>query len=68
MIEKLDSAKFSDDYFVFGNLDSDFVTFFINDVVFNSISFDSINLDGDNFDYCGPETINHIRFMGYISI
>ena len=31
-IEKLDSAVFSDDCIVFGDLDSNFATFFINDI------------------------------------
>ena len=29
-----------------------------------SISLNNIDLDGDNFDYCDPETINHVRLMG----
>ena len=37
MIEKLDMAVFSDDYFVFFDLGSAFVTFFINDKSLNSI-------------------------------
>ena len=45
MIEKLDNALFSDDFIVFGDLDSDYVTFFINDIGLNSISLDNINLD-----------------------
>ena len=37
--EKLDSDKSSDDYFVFGYLESNFVTFFINDtaLIVNSL-------------------------------
>ena len=37
MIEKLDIAVFSDDYIVFFDLDSAFVTFFINNKGLNSI-------------------------------
>ena len=59
MIEKLDSAIFSDDYFVFGDL----VTFFLNDIGLNGISLDNINLD-DNFGYCDPESINHFTLIG----
>ena len=57
VFEKLDSALFSDDYIVFGDLDPDFVTFFIIDIGLNSISLDNINLDDDNFHCCDPETI-----------
>ena len=63
MTEKLNSAVFSDDYIVFGHLDSDFVTFFSKDKGLNSITLDSINLDDDHFDYCNPETINHVRHV-----
>ena len=56
MTEKLDSAIFSDDYIVFGDL----VTFFLND-----ISLNNINLDEDNFGYCDPESIDHFRLMDW---
>ena len=56
-------AVFSNDYIVFGNLDSDFVAFFSNDIGLNSITFDNINLDDDNFDDCDPGTIAHVRLM-----
>ena len=39
MIEKLDSTMFSDDCIVFSDQDSDFVTFFINDMGLDNISF-----------------------------
>ena len=65
MIEKLYKAAFSSDYMVFGDLDSHFVTFFSNDIVLNSITLDNINLDDNNFDYCGPETITHVRFKAW---
>ena len=65
MIEKLDCAVFSIDYNIFGDLDSDFDTFFSEDVVLNSISFDNTNLDDEHFDHCDPEIINHVRHMGW---
>ena len=49
-METLDSAVFSNEYIVFGDLDSDFVTLFNKDIGFNSIALDNINLDDDNFD------------------
>ena len=51
MIENFDSAVFSDDYIVLGDLDSNFVKLFINDIGLNSISLFNINLDNENFDY-----------------
>ena len=64
MTEKLNSAVFSDDYIVFGHLDSDFVTFFSKDKGLNSIILDNDHdLDDDHFDYCNPETINHVRYV-----
>ena len=65
MIDKLDSATFSDDYIVFGDLDSDFATAFSKDINLHSITIDNINLDDYNFDYCDPETISHVRLMGW---
>ena len=64
MIEKFDSAVFPDDQIVFGDLDSDFVTFFSKDICLNSITLDNINLDDDSFDYYDPGTINRVRLMG----
>ena len=65
MIEKLDSAVFFNDYVAFGDLDSDFVTFFSRDIGLNSITLENINLDDDHFDYCDPETINHVKPMAW---
>ena len=45
MIEKFDSAEFSDDYLAFGGLDVDFSAFFSNDIGLNSVTLDNINLD-----------------------
>ena len=70
MIKKLDSAVFSNDYIDVGDLDPDFVTFFSNDIDLkqrhrpNSITLDNINPD-NNFGYCDPETISHIRLMDW---
>ena len=63
IIEKLDSAVFPNNYVPFGDLDSDFIAFFSKDADLNSINFDNINLYDDHFDYCDPETINHVRFI-----
>ena len=54
MIEKLDSAILSEDYIIFGDLASDFVTFFSNDCGPNNVTLDNINLDDEYFDYCDP--------------
>ena len=61
--EKLDNAVFSNDDIVFGDIDTDFVTFFWNDIALNSINLTIINLDHDNFHDCDSKTINHIRLM-----
>ena len=50
IMETLDSAVFTNEYIVFGDLDSDFVTLFSKDIGFNSIALDNINLDDDDFD------------------
>ena len=63
MIEKLDNAIFSNDYIVFGDLDSDFVAFFSSGIGVNSLTLANTNLDDNNFDDCGPETINHVKLM-----
>ena len=55
---------FSNDYIVFGDLGSSFVTFFSRDTNLNSVTLDNINLDDDGFDYCDPETINQVRLIG----
>ena len=59
-IEKFDSVVFSNDYIVFSDLNSDFVTFFIG---FNSITLDNVNLYDNDFNYCDPKTNNHVRLM-----
>ena len=55
MMEKLDSAVFSNDYIAFG--DSDFVTFCSTDIGLHNIRLNNINLGDDPFDFCDPETI-----------
>ena len=59
MIEKLDG------YIIFGDLDSDFVTLFSEDLGPNSVILDNNNLDDEHFDYCNLETINHVRFTSW---
>ena len=63
MIEELDSALLSDEYIVFGDLDSDFVIFHSKDIGLNSVTLDNNNLDDRHFDYCDQETINHVRLV-----
>ena len=63
IIEKIDSAVFPDDYIVYGDLDSDFVAFFITDISLNSNNL-NINLDDENFACCDTETISHVRLIG----
>ena len=53
--QKLESTLFSDDYIIFGDLDSDFLLFFT----------EYFDLDAEHFDYCDLETINHVRLMGW---
>ena len=47
---------------------SDFVTFFSKDIELKSIILDNSNLDDDNFDYCDPETINHVQLAGIVDL
>ena len=61
MIEKFDSTIFANDYIVFDDLDSDFVTFFSSDIGLNRIAVDNINLDDYYLDHLDPETINHVN-------
>ena len=63
MIEKPDNAVISNDDIVFGDIDSDIVTFLGNDISFNSIGLINVNLDDGSFDDYDSETINHVRFM-----
>ena len=47
---------------------SGFVTFFSKDIELKSIILDNSNLDDDNFDYCDPETINHVQLAGIVDL
>ena len=49
MIEKRDSAIFSDDYITFGDLGNYFVTYFSKEMGSNSITVDKICLDNRTF-------------------
>ena len=64
MTEKLDSTVFYDDY-MFGNLDSDFVSFFSKDFSSNGVILGNVNLEDEYFNYCDPETINHVKIVGW---
>lgn len=61
--EKLDNAVFSNNDIVLGDIDTDFVTFFWNDIALNSVNLTNVNLDDDHFDNCDSKTINHITLM-----
>ena len=65
MIEKLDNAVFSNDDIIFGDIDSNIVTFFSNNIGLNSKNLHNVNLDDDNFDDCDPKTINQVRLMAW---
>ena len=65
MIEILDGAVYSNDYIVFRDLGSDFVTFFNNDIDVNSITLDVHNLDVHNFDYYNPKNMNHLKLTAW---
>ena len=62
MIENLDNAVFSYDVIVFGDIPSDIVRFFSNDIGLNNINLNNINLDEVNFNDYDHKTINHVRF------
>ena len=70
MIEKFNSAVFSNDDIDLGDLDSDYVTFFSNDIGLNSIIFDNINLDDDNDfdDFIQKLLIMFVLWLGIIDI
>ena len=61
IIEKFDSTIFPNDYIVFDDLESDFVTFFSSDRSLNRIAVDNINLDDYYLDHLDPETINYVN-------
>ena len=55
MTEKLECAVLSNDYIFFGDLDSDFITFFSEDIGLKSITLDNINLHDKYFDHSDPD-------------
>lgn len=55
MTEKLECAVFSNDYIFFRDLDTDFITFFSEDIGLKSITLDNINLDDKYFDQSDPD-------------
>ena len=68
MIKKLDNGVLSNDDLSFGDIDSDTVTFFSNDIGLNSINLNNINLDYYNFDDYDPEFNNHLRLMAWYKL
>ena len=50
----------------FQDVDSNIITFLMDDMGFNTIDLNNINLgDDNNFDEDDPETINHVRLMAW---
>ena len=63
MIEKFDSGVLPNNDIVIDEIDSDFVTFFSNDIGLNSITLDNLNDDvSDDWD---PETISFNRLVDW---
>lgn len=60
MIEKFDNVVFSNNVIVFGDIVSDTVRFFSNNIGLNSKNLNNINLDEVNFN--DHKIINHVRF------
>ena len=51
---------------VFGDIDSDIVTFFGNYIGLRNLKLGNIKISDNSFDHYDPETINHVRLMaGY---
>ena len=64
MLEKFDNLICSNGDIFFHDVHSNIITFFNNDMVFNTIDLNSIKLDDDNDNSeDDPETINHVRLM-----
>ena len=42
------------------DIDSEFVTYFNNDIGLNIKNLSNIKLDNNSFDHCDPDTINHL--------
>ena len=52
-------------WIVISDLDSDFVTFFSNDIDLNNIILGNINLYDDSFDDSDLETFGHVRLIAW---
>ena len=63
MIKKLDDDLFSNNDIIFVNEDSDYVTFFSNEMGILNVDPNNIYLDDVNFVEDDPETIIHVRLM-----
>ena len=55
MIKKLDDDLFSNYEIIFVNQDSNYTTFFSDEVDILSVDLNNINLDGINFDEDDPD-------------
>ena len=65
MLGKHENVVFSNDDIDLDDIDSDVVTYFSDDIGFNTIDLNNINLDDDNFDEDDPEIIIHVRLMAW---
>ena len=65
MIKKLDDDLFCNDDIIFVNEDSNFVTYFSDEMGIRSVDLNNINLDNANFDEDDLETIIHVRLMAW---
>ena len=61
MIKDILNALFSNDYIIFVNEDSNYVTFLGGETGFFSVGLDKINLGNVNFDEDDPETNRQVR-------
>ena len=63
MIKKLDDVLLSNHDIIFFNEDSNYVTFFSNEIGILSVNLNKINLDDVIFDEDDPETIINLRHL-----
>ena len=63
MIKKLDDVLLSNHDIIFFNEDSNYVTFFSNEIGILSVNLNKINLDDVIFDEDDPETIINLRLL-----
>ena len=61
MIKKLDDDLFSNGDIIFYNEDSNYVTFFSDEMVILGVDLNIISLDDINFNEDDPKTIIHVR-------